>query len=238
MKHTFYAKSTGVETTVREGKIWLRFFTFGDGETKQVKFAMDPEEAFKTHMGIISVVKSGSKFTLVHKFNEKQSTLTIEKWEKNDKSGFGIVIKKDDVKINVPLDQSNALFLAELLKAMSIEATKFEQKREQTQTETQAQTEIQTEEVAVETKVVEPDPGEAETGESGDGTSGKLQKVVVEAVRGDGKAIKVNGKWYEITDRTRVEGEIGKGKVVNLYFYKGEKKAFANAIYVTEYIPE
>jgi len=233
MKHTFYAKSTGVEVSVREGKTWLRFFTFGDGETKQVKFAMDPEEAFKSHLGIISVVKSGSKFNLVHKFNEKQSTLTIEKWEKNDKSGFGIVIKKDDTKINVPLDQANALFLAELLKAMSIEATKFEQKREQTQTETQAQAETQTEEVAAETKVVEPDTNETTT-ETGNGNSGKLQKVKVEAVRVDGKAIKVGGQWYEITDKTKVEGEIGKGKVVNLYFYKGEKKAFANAVYVTE----
>jgi len=231
MKHTFYAKNTGVETTVREGKIWLRFFTFGDGESKQVKFAMDPEEAFKAHLGILSVVKSGSKFSLIHKFNDKQSTLTIEKWEKNNKNGFGIVIKKDDTKINVPLDQVNVLFLAELLKAMSVESTKFEQRKEQT--ETQAQTEVTTE-----TKIVEPDPDEAETGEAGDGTSGKLQKVVVEAVRVDGKAIKVNGKWYEITSKTKIEGEIGKNKVVNLYFYKGEKKNFANAIYVTEYIPE
>jgi hypothetical protein len=227
MKHTFYAKNTGVETTVREGKIWLRFFTFGDSETKQVKFTMDPEEAFKAHLGIISVVKSGGKFNLVHKFNDKQSNLTIEKWEKNDKSGFGIVIKKDDTKINVPLDQANVLFLAELLKAMAIEATKFEQRKEQT--ETQAQTEV-----TAETKIVEPDPDEAETG---NGNSGKLQKVVVEAVRVDGKAIKVNGQWYEITDRTKIEGEISKNKVVNLYYYKGEKKNFANAIYVTE-IPE
>jgi len=236
MKHTFYAKNTGVEITVREGKIWLRFFTFGDSETKQVKFTMDPEEAFKTHLGIISVVKSGGKFNLVHKFNDKQSNLTIEKWEKNNKSGFGIVIKKDDIKINVPLDQANVLFLAELFKAMSIESTKFEQRKEQTQTETQAQTETQTE--ITETKIVEPDPDESETGEAGDGTSGKLQKVVVEAVRVDGKAIKVNGKWYEITSKTKIEGEIGKNKVVNLYFYKGERKNFANAIYVTEYIPE
>jgi len=234
MKHTFYAKNTGVETTVREGKIWLRFFTFGDSETKQVKFAMDPEEVFKAHLGILSVVKSGSKFSLIHKFNDKQSTLTIEKWEKNDKSGFGIVIKKDDTKINVPLDQANILFLAELFKAMSIESTKFEQRKEQA--ETQAQTETQTE--ITETKIVEPDPDESKTGEAGDGTSGKLQKVVVEAVRVDGKAIKVNGKWYEITSKTKIEGEIGKNKVVNLYFYKGEKKNFANAIYVTEYIPE
>jgi hypothetical protein len=234
MKHTFYAKNTGVETTVREGKIWLRFFTFGDSETKQVKFTMDPEEAFKTHLGILSVVKSGSKFSLIHKFNDKQSSLIIEKWEKNDKSGFGIVIKKDDTKINVPLDQANILFLAELFKAMSIESTKFEQRKEQA--ETQAQTETQTE--ITETKIVEPDPDESKTGEAGDGTSGKLQKVVVEAVRVDGKAIKVNGKWYEITSKTKIEGEIGKNKVVNLYFYKGEKKNFANAIYVTEYIPE
>jgi len=228
MKHTFYAKSTGVETTVREGKIWLRFFTFGDGETKQVKFAMDPEESFKTHLGILSVVKSGSKFSLIHKFNDKQSNLTIEKWEKNDKSGFGIVIKKDDTKINVPLDQANALFLSELLKAMAIEATKFEQRKEQTQTETQTE--------VTETKIIEPDPDE--TTETGNGNSGRLQKVVIEAVRVDKKAIKVNGQWYEITDRTKIEGEISKNKVVNLYYYKGEKKNFANAIYVTEYIPE
>ena len=232
MKHTFYAKNTGVEVKVDDGRVKMRFFTFGEGESKQAKFLLDPEESFKLHLGIISIVKGQTKkFDLIHKFNDQKSILEVEKWERNNKSGYGVIIKKENVKLNVPLDQANVLFLAELLKAMAIEATKFEQRKEQT--ETQAQTEV-----TAETKIVEPDPDEAETGEAGDGTSGKLQRVAIEAVRVDKRAIKVNGQWYEITDRTKIEGEISKNKVVNLYYYKGERKNFANAIYVTEYIPE
>ena len=235
MKHTFYAKNTGVEVKVDDGMVKMRFFTFGEGESKQAKFLLDPEESFKLHLGIISIAKGQSKkFDLIHKFNDQKSILEVEKWERDNKSGYGVIIKKENVKLNVPLDQANVLFLAELLKAMAIEATKETTKLEQRkeQTETQAQTEV-----TAETKIVEPDPDET-TAETGNGNSGRLQKVVVEAVRVDGKAIKVGGQWYEITDRTKIEGEISKNKVVNLYYYKGEKKNFANAIYVTEYIPE
>jgi len=228
MLHTFYAKSTGVEVSLGEGKVWLRFFTFGDESSKQTKFMLDPEEAFRSHLGVVSVVKNGNKFSLTHKFNEKQSILTIEKWERENKSGFGVIIKKDEIKINVPLDQANVLFLAELLKAMAIESTK-------TITTQKTQAETQTEEVTVETKTVLPDPDETSVQsqtETRNGSS-KIQNAKIEAVRVDGKAFKVNGQWYEITDKTKIEGgSIGKGKTINLYYLKGERKNFANAIYI------
>ncbi len=70
-------------------------------------------------------------------------------------------------------------------------------------------------------------------------TQGKLFKVFISAVKKDGTAIRVKDQWYEINAKTKNEaGELKKGMKVNLYFAKGERKNFANAIYtVTETAP-
>jgi hypothetical protein len=70
-------------------------------------------------------------------------------------------------------------------------------------------------------------------------TKGKLRKVFISAVKNDGTAIRIKDQWFEINAKTRNEaGELKKGMKVNLYFAKGEKKNFANAIYaVTESAP-
>ncbi|WP_028844209.1 hypothetical protein [Thermodesulfovibrio thiophilus] len=126
MLHVFYAKNSGVELSVRDGKINLRFFTFGNGENKKARFVLDPVEAFHTNLAIVSMVRGKSdKFRLIHKYNEVTSTVTVEKWQKNEKSGYAVVYKKEgqnEININVPLDQVNFLFLAELLKKASIKA--------------------------------------------------------------------------------------------------------------------
>jgi hypothetical protein len=63
-------------------------------------------------------------------------------------------------------------------------------------------------------------------------TKGKLSKVFISAVKKDGTAIRIQDQWYEINAKTKNEtGELKKGMKVNLYFSKGEKKNFANAIY-------
>jgi hypothetical protein len=63
-------------------------------------------------------------------------------------------------------------------------------------------------------------------------TKGKFRKVFISAVKKDGTAIRVEDRWYEITDKTRNEaGELVKGMKINLYYAMGEKKNFANAIY-------
>lgn len=70
-------------------------------------------------------------------------------------------------------------------------------------------------------------------------TKGKLLKVFISAVTKDGTAIRIKDQWYEINAKTRNEaGDLKKGMKVNLYFSKGEKKNFANAIYlVTDAAP-
>lgn len=230
MLHTFYAKNSGLEVRLKDGKIWLRFFTFGTEEKTQLKFMLDAEESFRTYLSILNLVKTGTKVSLIHKFNDVQSTLTIEKWSKNEKSGFGVILKKEETKINVPVDQANVLFFAELLKAMAIESTKTvadaitEQKQE-----TNTQEDVQ---IEGETKIVAPDPVENTETTNNETNTGKMQNVEIEAIRTDGKAVKVAGKWYEITDKTKVEGKLEKGKKANLYYFKGEKKLFVNAIYV------
>lgn len=62
---------------------------------------------------------------------------------------------------------------------------------------------------------------------------GKLSKVFISAVKKDGTAIKVKDQWYEVNAKTKIDvGELKKGLKVNLYYSKGEKKNFANAIYL------
>jgi len=63
-------------------------------------------------------------------------------------------------------------------------------------------------------------------------TKGKLFKVFISAVKKDGTAIRVMDQWYEINAKTKNDaGALKKGMKVNLYFAKGERKNFANAIY-------
>lgn len=246
MTQTFYAKSTGIEVSLRGRKVVLRFFTFGtEKESKQAKFLFDPEEAFHLGIGIVSTVKNGGKVSFIHKYNDSTSNLIFEKWQKNNKSGYGLVLKKGNDTINVALDQVDVLFLSELLKAMSIEATKAPEKateksdEEKPAEEKTAETELTettTEPVETETKkVIPPDPEVAEASAKVPAEvkveRGKLEGVI-EAVRKDGKAFKISGKWYEVTEKTKLEGKLEKGKKVSVYYSKGNKKMFVNAVYV------
>ncbi|WP_028842932.1 hypothetical protein [Thermodesulfovibrio yellowstonii] len=248
MLQTFYAKNSGIEVSLRERKIVLRFFTFGSNESKQAKFVLTPEEAFHLGIGIVSTVKNGGKVSFIHKYNDSQSNLIFEKWQKNNKSGYGIVLKKGNDSINVAFDQVDALFMAELLKAMSIEATKAPEKAtEKPDEEKTTEPDETTETVGVEDekpvetkteKIVPPDPEEVATTEAPAEVPaevkmerGKLEGVI-EAVRKDRRAVKVAGKWYDITDKTKVEGQIEKGKKASVYYSKGDRKLFANAVYV------
>lgn len=126
MYQTFYAKTTGVEVTTNAKKVWLRFFTFGEGNgKKEKKFALTANEAFHLSLAVLQLVKTDKKnFKLIHKFNDKTTTLTLEKWVKDEKSGFGIVIQGGEDKINVPLNQVDFLFFGKVMEVSAIDAVK------------------------------------------------------------------------------------------------------------------
>ncbi|GER94960.1 hypothetical protein A45J_2726 [hot springs metagenome] len=134
---TIYAKNSGVEikaaTAVKtedggairkEGRVQMRFFTFGNGTAKSLRFILTVFEAFGLYLSIYGVVKNGGKKSLVHKFTkddvEVKTYLTVEKWQNGDKSGYALVLSRGDDKVNVPVSESDLLYTAELLKALSV----------------------------------------------------------------------------------------------------------------------
>lgn len=140
--YTMYAKNTGMEIKVtskvseekadgksatgKEGRIALRFFTFGNGDSQSLKFILNPLEAYGLYLSSAELVKKGGKQTLIHKFQgeegEVTSRLTIEKWEKEGKSGFAYSLKRGDASaVNVPMDMVSFLYMGELMKALSVE---------------------------------------------------------------------------------------------------------------------
>ena len=136
--YTVYAKTAGMEiratskvsteesATGKEGRIALRFFTFGNGDNQSQKFILTPLEAYSICLFTAELAKKGGKQTLTHKFKgdegEVTSRLTLEKWEKEDKSGYAYSLKRGEGKaINVPMDMVSFLYVGELMKALSME---------------------------------------------------------------------------------------------------------------------
>ena len=136
--YTVYAKTAGMEiratskvsteesATGKEGRIAIRFFTFGNGDNQSQKFILNPLEAYSICLFTAELAKKGGKQTLTHRFKgdegEVTSRLTLEKWEKEDKSGYAYTLKRGESKaINVPMDMVSFLYVGELMKALSLE---------------------------------------------------------------------------------------------------------------------
>lgn len=126
-----YSKSSGVEigpgekrTDGRpaEGRVVLRLFKFEEG-AGSIRFMMEPWECFDLSRKIAAVQQSGGKEKLTHCFEgsdgEIVTTLMVEKWERNGKSGCAISVQRDKETINVPLDESRFLYAAEFLRYLS-----------------------------------------------------------------------------------------------------------------------
>jgi hypothetical protein len=143
-KHIFplYSRNSGLEITpetkesgtkkTKAGMVQLRFFLLkapGEaGKTTQIKFQLQPWEAFDLCARMNKIVRDGGKDKITHKFipsgdaAEVVTTVTIEKWERNGKSGLGIAVGRGDTFISVPVDQASTtrfLYAAEFLKFLS-----------------------------------------------------------------------------------------------------------------------
>lgn len=131
-QHTIYAKNSGVEIASyekkspgkpAEGRIGLRFFTL-EGKSRQIRFVAEPWEGFELCRRISKVCQEGGKETLTHKFDgtegEVVTRLTVERYERNGRTGYALNIQRGEESINVSTDQSHFLYAAELLRHLSV----------------------------------------------------------------------------------------------------------------------
>ena len=130
---TIYSKGTGVEITPcekrsdgkqTEGRVALRFFRLEEGAVS-IRFMVEPWECFDLSLKIDRVFQSGGKEKLTHRFEgnegEVVTTLTVEKWERNGKSGCALAIQREKESINVPFEEGRLLHAAEFLRFLSTE---------------------------------------------------------------------------------------------------------------------
>ena len=138
-KFTIYAKEAGVEISPcekkqqgkpDEGRIALRFFKLASG-AHQIRFVVEPWEAFELHRRINAVQLEGGKETITHKFDagagETVSKLNVECYQRNGKKGYAFSIQRGEESINVAAPLGEFLFAAEFLKSLSVAQSWVEQ---------------------------------------------------------------------------------------------------------------
>jgi len=126
------------------------------------------------------------------------------------------------------MDFATFLYVGELLKALSLE---------------QAWSSYKTSDEAVtgdaagasDSSTGNPDTDlfEDKTAEGASANGNRLAGEI-EAVRTDRQGFKLDGRWFKITDSTRVEADVTKGNSVSLYFSESRGVLYANAIYPVE----
>lgn len=130
---TIYAKQTGVEIApyerrsegrATEGRVALRFFRMESGSSA-IRFVAEPAEAFELHGKMHKVAQSGGKESLNHRFEgrdgEVQTRLTVERWERGDRSGFAFAVQRGEEELNVPVNGDRFLHAAEFLRHLSLQ---------------------------------------------------------------------------------------------------------------------
>ena len=131
-RFTIYAKESGVEISPtekkqpgkpEEGRIALRFFRLTSG-AHQIRFIIEPWEAFELQRRITAVQAAGGKETLTHKFDagdgETVTKVSVESYERNGKKGYAFSVQRGEESINVAAPLGQFLFAAEFLKHLSL----------------------------------------------------------------------------------------------------------------------
>jgi len=130
---TIYARQAGVAITPfkrrsegrpAEGRIVLRFFRL-ESSSSAIRFIAEPTEAFALYGKIHEVVRDGGQESLNHAFagpeGEVQTRLTVERWARNDKSGYAISVQRGEEQLNVPVQPEQFLYAAEFLRHLSLQ---------------------------------------------------------------------------------------------------------------------
>ena len=143
-KHIFslYSLRSGLEITpeikvngakgTSEGRVQLRFFLLqapgaAGGKATQIKFLLEPWESFDLALRMEKIFRAGGKEKITHKFTppgqpEMITSVTVEKWQRGDKSGLGLAAGRGDSFISVPVGNDSAsryLYAAEFLRFLS-----------------------------------------------------------------------------------------------------------------------
>jgi len=232
--YTFFSKNTGVEIReydrvikdTREGKVRLRFFTT-DGSKKNLIFMLDPDEAYVLGFRMQKIVKKEeNNFSLLHSFlapdgSEVVSKLICERWERDGKSGFSLVIVRGQERINVALSEGRFLYASNLLKFLAMQSSWWVFVGDRDKIE---------EEVVEEKKIEEAEENEVEVKTN----PFKLVKVEgeVQAVAKSGSSFKVNDSWINLKETTKVSGELSRGKHVEVLVSKSEGRVYAERVRV------
>jgi hypothetical protein len=102
----------------------MRFFRLPSGSSA-IRFIIEPAEAFALFGKIHKVVDDGGQESLTHTFagpeGEIQTRLTIERWARNDKSGYAISVQRGEEQINVPVQAEQFLYAGEFLRHLSLQ---------------------------------------------------------------------------------------------------------------------
>jgi len=130
---TIYAKQAGVAITPfekraegrpTEGRIALRFFKLASGSTS-IRFVVEPAEAYELYGKMQRVARDGGRESLSHRFEgrdgEVQTRLSVERWERNGKSGCALAVQRGEEELNVPVSLDRFLHAAEFLRHLSLQ---------------------------------------------------------------------------------------------------------------------
>lgn len=113
----------------KEGRVIARFFNTTMPKETQIRFTMEPGEAYDVYVRMMKVFRSqvAVKDKLPpHKFTKDgqdiMTNLTIEKWVRGEKSGFALACQRGEVSHNVSLREGGFLYAAEIFKHMSLQS--------------------------------------------------------------------------------------------------------------------
>ena len=170
---TVYSSKTGLEIRAvsslkkkgdyeeKKGKVRLRAFSMES--RKQIRILLDPAESHKLGRAIERALKNAPEkgkgvTVMVHKSYTKNGDESISKViveyfkTKKGTEGVGIIVVRDDDKVNVPIAQDEAVYLADLLTYLAIEQSWFKTKK----------IEEEAEEVVEESEVLPEEPVDEE----------------------------------------------------------------------------
>lgn len=145
--YEIFSQSTGLEiratirtaeekgtVTEQSGRIQLRFFKLtpktSPEEVTQIRFICEPDEAFELALKISQTGSSAvackeklspHKFSSGEQNGETVTTLSVEKWERNGKSGYAFTVGRGKDFISVPMPAGKFLFAGEFLRVLSTE---------------------------------------------------------------------------------------------------------------------
>lgn len=145
--YEIFSQSTGVEirsaiktneehgqVVERSGRVLLRFFKLTPKtkpeDVTQIRFICEPDEAFSLSLMIHQVAASSApckeklnphKFSAAVQGEETITTLSVEKWERNGKSGYALTVGRGKDFISVPVPLAKFLFAGEFLRTLSTE---------------------------------------------------------------------------------------------------------------------